>query len=202
MYAKNAWKKYTEGNINDVMAFNEEYKKFITNGKTERLCVKQAIVAAEANGFKEINSFKSLKTGDKVYVTNKDKNFAAFVIGISTPNPPVIEGLTPEQVRVEIGQTMTFIVLAFSELIHVFNIRNNKESIFKIGIGGNKQLFWAIGASAMLMLVILAIPVLRAIFSIPVLPMDRIVETIALVIAPVVIVEIFKLLKINTSKDE
>lgn len=61
---------------------------------------------------------------------------------------------------------------------------------------------WAIGASAMLMLVILAIPVLRAIFSIPVLPMDRIVETMALVIAPVVIVEIFKLLKINTSKDE
>ena len=129
-------------------------------------------------------------------------SLAAFVIGISTPNPPVIEGLTPEQVRVEIGQTMTFIVLAFSELIHVFNIRNNKESIFKTGIGGNKQLFWAIGASAMLMLVILAIPVLRAIFSIPVLPMDRIVETIALVIAPVVIVEIFKLLKINTSKDE
>lgn len=129
-------------------------------------------------------------------------SLAAFVIGISTPNPPVIEGLTQEQVRVEIGQTMTFIVLAFSELIHVFNIRNNKESIFKTGIGGNKQLFWAIGASAMLMLVILAIPVLRAIFSIPVLPMDRIVETIALVIAPVVIVEIFKLLKINTSKDE
>ena len=129
-------------------------------------------------------------------------SLAAFVIGISTPNPPVIEGLTPEQVRVEIGQTMTFIVLAFSELIHVFNIRNNKESIFKIGIGGNKQLFWAIGASAMLMLVILAIPGLRAIFSIPVLPMDRIVETIALVIAPIVIVEIFKLLKINTSKDE
>ena len=97
---------------------------------------------------------------------------------------------------------MTFIVLAFSELIHVFNIRNSKESIFKIGIGGNKQLFWAIGASAMLMIVILAIPALRTIFSIPVLPMDRVVETIALVIAPVVIVEIFKLLKINTSKDE
>ena len=89
MYAKNAWKKYTEGNINDVMAFNEEYKKFITNGKTERLCVKQAIVVAEANGFKEINSFKSLKTGDKVYVTNKDKNFSAFVIG----KQPIENGL-------------------------------------------------------------------------------------------------------------
>ena len=130
---------------------------------------------------------------------------------LSVPQIPTRDSMTEAQFNAMMekgyqqaknGQTMTFIVLAFSELIHVFNIRNNKESIFKIGIGGNKQLFWAIGASAMLMLVILAIPVLRAIFSIPVLPMDRIVETIALVIAPVVIVEIFKLLKINTSKDE
>ncbi len=121
----------------------------------------------------------------------------AFIIGLSTKNPPVIEGLTPEEVRVEIGQTMAFVVLAFSELIHVFNIRNDKESIFKTGIGGNKQLFWAILASSALMLIILAIEPLRAIFSIPVLPLENIVEMIALIVAPIVIVEIFKLLKIN-----
>lgn len=129
-------------------------------------------------------------------------SLAAFVIGIATPNPPVIDGLTPEEVRVEIGQTMAFIVLAFSELIHVFNIRNNKESIFRTGIGGNKNLFLAICASALLMIVILAIPVLRAVFSIPILPMDNIIETIGLVIAPVVIVELFKLFKINGIKKE
>ena len=122
---------------------------------------------------------------------------AAFIIGLSTKNPPVIEGLTPEEVRVEIGQTMAFVVLAFSELIHVFNIRNDKESIFKTGIGGNKQLFWAILASSALMLIILAIEPLREIFSIPVLPLENIVEMIVLIIAPIVIVEIFKLLKIN-----
>lgn len=127
---------------------------------------------------------------------------AAFIIGLSTKNPPVIEGLTPEEVKVEIAQTMTFIVLAFAELVHVFNIRNNKESIFKTGIGGNKQLFWAIGVSALLMIVILAIPALRAIFSIPVLPMENIVETLLLILAPIVIVEIFKLLKINGTKNE
>ncbi len=121
----------------------------------------------------------------------------AFIIGLSTKNPPVIEGLTPEEVRVEIGQTMAFVVLAFSELILVFNIRNDKESIFKTGIGGNKQLFWAILASSALMLIILAIEPLRAIFSIPVLPLENIVEMIALIVAPIVIVEIFKLLKIN-----
>ena len=47
------------------------------------------------------------------------------------------------------------------------------------------------------MFVILLVPALRGIFSIPVLPMDNIVETVALVLAPIVIVEIFKLFKIN-----
>ena len=62
------------------------------------------------------------------------------------------------------------------------------------------QLFGAIGISSLLMVVILAIPALRTIFSIPILPVQNIVETILLVIAPVIIVEIFKLLKINGDK--
>ena len=127
-------------------------------------------------------------------------SLAAFVIGLATENVPIVEGLTQQQVKVEIAQTMTFIVLAFSELIHVFNVRNNKESILKTGIGGNKQLFGAIALSSLLMIVILAIPALRAIFSIPILPIQNIVEIIALIIAPVVIVEIFKLFKINGTK--
>ena len=58
---------------------------------------------------------------------------AAFIIGLATKdaNLPIIEGLTKEEVRVEIGQTMAFVTLALSELVHVFNIRNNKKSVFK-----------------------------------------------------------------------
>ncbi len=89
MYAKNAWKKYSDEKLNQLMLFNDEYKKFITNGKTERLCVKQAIELAESKGFKHISSFTSLKQGDLVYVTNKGKNFAAFVIG----EKPIEDGL-------------------------------------------------------------------------------------------------------------
>ena len=122
---------------------------------------------------------------------------AAFIIGLATPNVPAIEGLTEAEVRVEIGQTMAFTVLAFSELVHVFNIRNNTKSIFKTGIGGNKTLFYALGISALLMIVILAIPALRAIFSIPVLPVENVIEILVLVFMPVVIVELFKLFKIN-----
>lgn len=89
MYAKNAWNKYKDNALNELMQFNEEYKDFISTGKTERNCVKQAIKLAEEKGFKNINSFKSLKQGDKVYSTNKGKNFAAFVIG----EKPIEEGL-------------------------------------------------------------------------------------------------------------
>ena len=127
---------------------------------------------------------------------------AAFVIGLGTKNVPVIEGLTEQEVREEIGQTMAFVVLALSELVHVFNIRNNKESIFKTKIFNNGKLILAILVSAILMFVILLIPGLRTIFSIPVLPMSNIVEIVILVLLPMVIVEIFKLFKINTIGEE
>ena len=126
---------------------------------------------------------------------------AAYLIGLGTTNK-AIDGLTLEQTKIEVGQTMAFIVLAFSELIHVFNIRDNKNSIFKTGILGNGVLILAILASALLMVVILFIPQLRTIFSIPILPSDNIIETIVLVLSTIVIVEIMKLFKVNTTRDE
>ena len=81
MYAKLAWEKYTDEQIKDVMAFNEGYKNFITNGKTERLCVKQSIELAKEKGFKELSEYETLKPGDKVYVNNMNKNIALFVVG-------------------------------------------------------------------------------------------------------------------------
>ena len=126
---------------------------------------------------------------------------AAYLIGLGTTHT-AIDGLTLEQTKIEVGQTMAFIVLAFSELIHVFNIRDNKNSIFKTGILGNGILILAILASALLMVVILFIPQLRTIFSIPILPSDNIIETIVLVLSPIIIVEIMKLFKVNTTRDE
>lgn len=126
---------------------------------------------------------------------------AAFMIGLATTKEP-IGTLTLEQSKIEVGQTMAFVTLALSELVHVFNVRDNKKSIFKTGIFNNMKLIGAIIISALLMFVILLIPGLREIFSIPVLPKENIIELICLVLAPIVIVEIFKLLKINGSKDE
>lgn len=126
----------------------------------------------------------------------------AFLIGLGTKNPEAIEGLTDSQVRVRIGQTMAFYVLALSELIHVYNVRNNKKSIFKTGIFNNSKLILATVVSASLMFIILFVPQLREIFKLVMLPSENILEVIALVFAPIVIVELMKLFKINTTKDE
>lgn len=126
---------------------------------------------------------------------------AAFIIGMATTKTP-IEGLTLDESKVEVGQTMAFITLSVGELAHVFNVRNNKKTIFSKELFNNKKLLINTGISLALVLVILFIPALRHIFSIPLLPKDNIIELIILVLMPIVIVEIFKMLKINTFKDE
>ena len=87
MYRKNAWLKYE--NKQDVMAFAEDYKGFISLCKSERLATKEAEKLLKSNGFKNINEVKSLKAGDKVYAINKGKNVAAFIIG----SEPLKDGL-------------------------------------------------------------------------------------------------------------
>ncbi|WP_295138664.1 aminopeptidase [uncultured Catenibacterium sp.] len=88
MYAKNTWEKYKD-NLNEVMEYNEGYKDYISKNKTERACVKDSIRLAKEKGFKPLESFETLKPGDKVYVNNRDKNIVLFVIG----NKPFTEGM-------------------------------------------------------------------------------------------------------------
>ncbi len=79
MYRKNVWEKFSD--YTEIMDFNEGYKSFITKGKTERMCVVEAESLALQAGFKPIESFKTLKAGDKVYAINRGKNIAIFVVG-------------------------------------------------------------------------------------------------------------------------
>ena len=83
----------------------------------------------------------------------------AFMIGLATTKTP-IDGLTLDESKIEVGQTMAFITLALSELVHVFNVRDNKKSIFKTKVFNNSKLLLAILASAALMIVILEVTAL------------------------------------------
>lgn len=89
MYSKNAWEKYEGKELKALMDFNEDYKTFLSNAKTERLFVKGALALAKKNGFKELEKAKTIKPGDKLYSINRNKNIVLYVIG----NEPVLNGI-------------------------------------------------------------------------------------------------------------
>ena len=86
MENKNAWGKYPEGTKRDeVFLFAEEYRKFISNCKTERECVTALEARAREAGFMDLKDViangTTLKAGDKVFANNMGKGMALFVIG-------------------------------------------------------------------------------------------------------------------------
>lgn len=82
---RNAWDKYDEAKLAEVMQYNEGYKAFLSECKTERECVREAIRQAEEQGYKDLKKIiekgKKVKAGDKVYYNNMDKALALFLVG-------------------------------------------------------------------------------------------------------------------------
>lgn len=76
---KNGWSTDIDKEV--VFKFSEGYKDFLTKCKTERESVSEAIRFAEDCGFKPLDSFKTLKEGDKVYAVNKLRSIVLAVIG-------------------------------------------------------------------------------------------------------------------------
>lgn len=59
----------------------KDYMSFLDECKTERRCVSKAIELAEKKGYKNIDSVKTLKAGDKVYYEKMGKSIILFRIG-------------------------------------------------------------------------------------------------------------------------
>ena len=93
MERESAWKKYTEADVVALEALAEDYRKFISDNKTERECAASAIALAEAAGYKPlekaIKSGKKLKAGDKVWASMQGKAIVLAYIG----KRPLAEGL-------------------------------------------------------------------------------------------------------------
>ena len=65
----------------EMEAYCADYKAFLTNGKTERLSVREAVAAAEAKGFVPYRRGMELKAGDRVYTCNRGKGLMLAVMG-------------------------------------------------------------------------------------------------------------------------
>ena len=80
-----AWKKYTPEQLVELEKICSGYKEFISENKTERLCVRTGAALAEQAGYVElgqaVDAGKTLKPGDKVYAVNHGKTLMLMQIG-------------------------------------------------------------------------------------------------------------------------
>ncbi len=90
------------------------------------------------------------------------------------------------------GRTMAFMTLALSQLVHSFNIKAPRASLFKTGIGNNKTLLGAFLVSGLLQLAVISTSFTRKIFEIELLDAASFGVVVALVLTPLLIVEIEK----------
>ena len=78
---KNGWSVVNDKEKKEIDLFAKEYMNFLSNSKTEREFHDNAVNFLKDKGFKDISEFKSLKTGDRVYLSSYGKTLFAFIIG-------------------------------------------------------------------------------------------------------------------------
>lgn len=108
--------------------------------------------------------------------------------------------LFPEQIDEDAllhAQTMAFVVLSFSQLVHSFNLRSRTKSIFSIGIFTNKYLVFSLLIGVLMQVCIISIPPLASIFGVHALTMRDWGFVLLLSIVPLIVNEIIKLVKGN-----
>ncbi len=103
---------------------------------------------------------------------------------------------------VPLGQTMAFATLAFAQLVHVRNLHSNVRSSLSISPLKNKPLIGAIFISAVLALAVMLLPGVREAFNFVSMDRNHWLLVLGLSLAPILIVDLFKLLKINGTKNE
>ena len=102
------------------------------------------------------------------------------------------------------GQTLAFMTLATSQILHAYNMRSEK-SLFKIGPFSNGKLNWACLGALAAMAIVLFIPPIQLAFGLTFLTWEMYLLGIGLSIFPIIVMEIAKacgLIKHHSHKKE
>jgi P-type Ca2+ transporter type 2C len=99
------------------------------------------------------------------------------------------------QQPIDQARTVTFTVMVAAQLVHAFNCRSDRWSLFQVGVTTNHALIWAVVASLALQVAILTIPILESIFKVAPLPIEDWELMVATALIPLVIVEAVKRLR-------
>ena len=91
----------------------------------------------------------------------------------------------------EVGRTMAFLSIGFLELIHSFNVKNEK-SIFEAGLFENKYLVGSFVLGIFIQAIVVVIPAFAKVFEVVPLNLTQWIITVAISILPVPVIELQK----------
>jgi Ca2+-transporting ATPase len=96
------------------------------------------------------------------------------------------------QQPIDQARTVTFSVMVAAQLVHAFNCRSDRWSLFQVGVTTNRSLIWAVLVSLALQIAVLATPVMQPIFKVVPLPLEDWELLAAMTFLPLAIVETIK----------
>ena len=96
------------------------------------------------------------------------------------------------QQPVEQARSVAFTVMVVAQLVHAFNCRSDRWSLFQVGVTTNRSLIWAVLVSLAMQVVILAMPMMQRIFKVAPLPIEDWELMVLMALVPFAVVEITK----------
>ncbi|WP_242585521.1 MULTISPECIES: cation-translocating P-type ATPase [unclassified Enterococcus] len=91
----------------------------------------------------------------------------------------------------EVGQTVAFLILAYSSILHVFNVRST-QSIFRVKLATNKSLFEMAVLAVIITTVIALLPFTQDLFGLVPIGMNHWLLVFGLSIVPIFVNEMIK----------
>ena len=93
------------------------------------------------------------------------------------------------------ARTVAFTVMVVAQLVHVFNCRSERLSLFQLGVGTNRALVWAFVLSVVVQVAVLTVPAVATIFKVAPLPIEDWALMGGMGLLPFLIMEAIKVLR-------
>jgi Ca2+-transporting ATPase len=94
--------------------------------------------------------------------------------------------------NIDQARTVTFTVMVVAQLVHAFNSRSDRLSLFQLGLFSNRPLMWAFLLSLGVQLAVLTVPVAAPIFKVVPLPLEDWELMASMGLVPLILMETVK----------
>jgi Ca2+-transporting ATPase len=97
--------------------------------------------------------------------------------------------------EVEQARAVAFTVMVIAQLVHAFNCRSERWSLFQVGLWTNRPLLLAVSLSLGIQVVVLTVPAVATIFKVVPLPIEDWLLMGVMGLSPFVVMELIKILR-------